>query len=134
MTSPISDLAAILSTLEPVLNHGVYAYALVPPDAAMPSINAIGMFREPEGITLIAPEAEVVAAGLPVLFRAAWITLKVHSSLQAIGLTAAFSRALGDAGISCNVVAAACHDHLFVPIEQAERAMVCLRGLQKAVR
>lgn len=134
MSQPLTDLAAILSSLQPVLNEGVYAYTLVPSDSKIPSLDAIGMFREAEGTTLIAPEAEVRAAGLPVLFRTAWITLKVDSALQAVGLTAAFSRALGEAGISCNVVAAACHDHIFVPAAAAERAVACLQALQQEVR
>lgn len=134
MSQPLTDLAAILSSLQPVLNEGVYAYTLVSSGSKIPSLDAIGMFREAEGTTLIAPEAEVQAAGLPVLFRTAWITLKVDSALQAVGLTATFSRALGEAGISCNVVAAACHDHIFVPAEAAERAVACLQALQQEVR
>lgn len=53
------------------------------------------------------------------------------SDLAAIGLTAAFARALGDAGISCNVVAAAHHDHMFVPVERADAAIAALRALQR---
>jgi hypothetical protein len=63
------------------------------------------------------------------LFRCAWISLSVHSDLAAIGFTAAFSSALGAEGISCNVVAAAYHDHVFVPYEQAQQALLCLQAL-----
>ena len=132
VTNAISDLSVLVATLEPVLNEGVYVYATVASGAAMPDVDAIATFREAEGLTLIVPEHEAIRAGLQVLMRTAWITLKVHSALQAVGLTAAFSRALGDAGISCNVMAAAYHDHIFVPIEDAERAMACLRKLQQA--
>ena len=62
------------------------------------------------------------------------ITLKVHSSLEAIGLTAAMSRALMEAGISANVVAAYYHDHIFVPAADAERAVEALRQLSAASR
>ena len=134
MNQQLTDLTEILDSLEPVLNEGVYAYTLVPPGSKVPAIDVLGIFREAEGTTLIAAEAQVRAAGLPVLFRAAWITLKVNSALQAIGLTAAFSRALGEAGISCNVVAAVCHDHIFVPVEAAETAVACLRALQRGTR
>lgn len=65
-----------------------------------------------------------------MLFRAAWITLTVHSDLQAVGLTAAVATSLADAGISCNVVAAAHHDHLFVPVESAGLAIAVLQALQ----
>ncbi|HCH64870.1 MAG TPA: acetyltransferase, partial [Deltaproteobacteria bacterium] len=71
-------------------------------------------------------------AGLSVLFRAAWITLTVHSDLQAVGLTAAVASALTAVGVSCNVVAGAHHDHLFVPEGMADRAMAALRDLQEA--
>jgi len=50
--------------------------------------------------------------------------------LAAVGLTAAVARALADAGISCNVVAAAHHDHLFVPVDRAAEAIEALSRLQ----
>jgi hypothetical protein len=117
--------------LEPELNEGVYVYCLAPADADLGSIETLAAFRETEGVTLITREAEALQARLPVLFRAAWITLKVHSDLQAVGLTAAVSRELSAAGISCNVVAAAHHDHIFVPIEHATKAIAQLRALQQ---
>ncbi len=86
---------------------------------------------EAEGLTLVLPEQQALDAGLAILFRAAWITLTVHSDLQAVGLTAAFATALGEAGISCNVVAGAYHDHIFVPVEKGESAMDALRALQR---
>ena len=65
-------------------------------------------------------------AGLEYDFVAAMITLGVGSRLHAVGLTAAVSSALADAGISCNVVAGHFHDHLFVPVERAEEALELL--------
>jgi uncharacterized protein len=56
--------------------------------------------------------------------------LTVNSALEAVGLTAAFATALGNSGISCNVVAGACHDHIFVPLELADAAMHVLHLLQ----
>ena len=67
--------------------------------------------------------------GLGFDYVAAWITLTVHSALDAVGLTAAFASALGDAGISCNVVAGYYHDHLFVGRADAQRAMDVLHKL-----
>ncbi len=58
------------------------------------------------------------------------ISLHVHSSLDAVGLTAAFSTALGNAGISANVVAAYYHDHIFVPTDKAEKALNVLQGMR----
>ena len=67
--------------------------------------------------------------GMDYSFVASWITLTVHSSLEAVGLTAAFSNALAGAGISCNVIAAYHHDHIFVPVHSTEKAMAALQSL-----
>ena len=126
----VSDLATLLRTLEPLLNSGVYVYTQIPLERDIAGVDTVATMREREGITLILREEEAQRHGLPVLFRAAWITLAVHSDLQAVGLTAAFSRVLADAGISCNVIAGANHDHVFVAVEQAQRALAALRALQ----
>ncbi|MFT3743367.1 MAG: ACT domain-containing protein [Pyrinomonadaceae bacterium] len=131
MTSPISDLKTLLRSLDPHLHDGVYVYSSVPFDTDLSSVPVIGTFREDEGLTIILAESDAEKAGFPILFRAAWITLTVNSSFEAIGMTAAFSTALGNAGISCNVVAGALHDHVFVPIERAEDAMFVLSELSR---
>ncbi len=94
--------------------------------------NPIATFLEPEGVSLIVDESVAAAHRLTPLFRSAWITLTVNSDLQAVGLTAAVSKALADEGISCNVVAAVNHDHLFVHVERAEDALAALRALQRS--
>ncbi len=70
--------------------------------------------------------------GLPYEFIAAMITLRVHSSLDAVGLTAAVAEQLATGGISCNVVAGYFHDHLFMPIHKADQAVDLLRDLAKS--
>ena len=64
------------------------------------------------------------------MYVAAWITLTVNSDLDAVGFLAVISRALATANISCNVVSAVHHDHLFVPYREGERAIEVLRQLQ----
>ena len=86
----------------------------------------IAWIREAEGETVILPLASAREAQLTVAFEAAWITLEVHSALDAVGLTAAASAALAAAGIPCNVLAALRHDHLFVPVAQSGEAMAAL--------
>ena len=129
-TPPISDLDVLLRTLEPVLQEGVYVYTQLPHGSDVAPVDAVALVREREGVTLIVREEEARRHDLPVLFRAAWITLTVHSDLEAVGLTAAFARALAEASIGCNVIAGAYHDHVFVPVEQAQRALTALRALQ----
>jgi hypothetical protein len=86
-------------------------------------------FRESEGTTIIVRKETADQLNLKYDFIAAWITLTIHSSLDAVGLTAAFSTALANEGISCNVVAGYFHDHLFVNSEDAENAMKILQTI-----
>jgi len=59
-------------------------------------------------------------------FISKWLHLDIHSSLQAVGLTAAFATELGKHGISANVVAAYYHDHIFVDKKDGEKALKVL--------
>ena len=67
--------------------------------------------------------------GLSYEYISSWISLKIHSSLDAVGLTAAFSTELTKYNISCNVVAGYYHDHIFVPEADAGAALVILKKL-----
>ncbi|VXC72825.1 Acetyltransferase [Burkholderia sp. 8Y] len=127
----VSDLRTLLASMQPELQPGVYVFASLPGDAAPGGAGIVATFREREGWTVVMEEGAAQAAGVTPLFRAAWITLTVHSDLNAVGLTAAFARALGEAGISCNVIAAAYHDHIFVPVQAAGPAMDALLKLQQ---
>ena len=127
----LHDLDTLLSQMNPLLNPGRYAFVTLPSNLPGVPTYSIATIVEPEGRSAIVAEREAVEMGLPVAFTAAWITLGVHSDLAAIGLTAAFSRALAQAGISCNVVAGVHHDHLFVPAGQAPKAMDVLHALQQ---
>lgn len=135
MSNAVSNLAELLQSMHPVLNRGVYAFVSLPAGGVPDRVEPIATFRESEGLTLIVEEQQAKDAGLSILFRAAWITLTVHSDLQAVGLTATVATALAEAGISCNVVAAAYHDHLFVPVESASQAIAVLQALlERTVR
>jgi hypothetical protein len=128
--TPISDLAVLLASMRPELHAGTWAWCALPPGAALDGVEAIATMREAEGLGVVVAEPDALARGWPVALRSAWITLAVHSDLAAVGFTAAFARALGDAGISCNVVAGVRHDHLFVPVDRAADAMAALHALQ----
>ncbi|MEL7160428.1 MAG: ACT domain-containing protein [Bacteroidota bacterium] len=128
-----TDLRKLLRELKPHLHRGEYVFVSLAPErvAAIPPASIIGSFREAEGITLILSREAADQRKLRYDYVAAWITLEVHSSLAAVGLTAAFATALAAEGISGNVVAGFYHDHLFVGVEQAERALEILRTLGK---
>ncbi|SDQ02326.1 ACT domain-containing protein [Ectopseudomonas guguanensis] len=127
-----TDLSRLLQSMTPQLNPGQYVFCCVAADHDCSALQPIASLREAEGLSLVLPCEVADAHGLRYDFVAAWITLQVHSSLAAVGLTASFSAALAQAGVSCNVVAGFHHDHLFVPIERAERALSTLRALSAA--
>ena len=122
-----TDLTQLLRTLEPVLRDGEFVYATVVEVPAGLPVEAT--VREPEGLTIVVRRDAADIHGIGYDYVAAWITLTVHSSLEAVGLTAAFATALGRAGISCNVLAGRHHDHILVATADAERAMDVLRAL-----
>ena len=126
----IHDLQSMLNSLAPILHEGVYVFATWPDSRPFDPGLIVASIREADGLSVVLAETDAEKLGLAGEFRAAWITLDVHSALSAVGLTRAFSAALAKAGISCNVVAGIRHDHLFVPIDQAESAMAALRQLQ----
>ncbi|MEK1904967.1 MAG: ACT domain-containing protein [Pseudomonas sp.] len=126
-----TSLSKLLASLSPQLNPGEFVFCSVRDPAIAQGTEVIGSFREAEGTTLILARHEAERLGLSFDYVAAWITLEVHSSLAAVGLTAAFANALAKQSVSCNVIAGYYHDHLFVAQADAERAMVALRNLAK---
>lgn len=124
-----TNLSVLLSTMQPQLQEVEYVFCSVADDYTFNPAQTICFFREAEGITLVLPRHIADELQLPYSATFAWITLQVHSSLNAVGFTAAFSTALGNAGIGCNVVAAFYHDHIFVPVAQAGKAIDVLETL-----
>lgn len=111
-----TDLGRLLAGLTPVLDPIEYAFETVA--EALPLGEAFALIREAEGVTVIRPGT-------------GWarITLGVHSSLAAIGLTGRVAGALTDAGISANMIAAFHHDHVFVPWDRRDEALAVLESL-----
>jgi uncharacterized protein len=132
ITTGLTDLKELLKTLKPKLNIGDYVFCVVSDLTSINWSDIILLFREGEGNTIIIKRELADQLKLPYSFVSAWITLTVHSSLAAVGLTAAFSKALSEAGISCNVVAAHYHDHIFVDKNDAEGAMKILTQLSES--
>lgn len=135
MPSGELDLAKLLATLEPKLQRGEYVFVTLPDKAASTvaahAAVAVGSFVESEGLTLIVPaEYKGLPEGTPRSDLQSMITLECHSSLEAVGLTYRVSQKLAGLGISCNVVAAYFHDHIFVSVDKAAAAIEALRALQ----
>ena len=124
-----TNLKALLASMAPQLDDTDWVFAVVGEEDAVPlTPRAIATFREAKGRTLVLPQS--AADGLEnVSAPMSKITLQVHSSLEAVGLTAAVAGALAEEGISANVIAAYYHDHIFVPKSSADRALAVLRAL-----
>lgn len=126
-----TDIHILLKNMTPILNEGEYVFCTINDLGKLNQDNIIGLFREAQGITVILNKRIADELNLKYNYIAAWITLTIHSSLDAVGLTAAFSKALAEASISCNVVAAYYHDHIFVSQRDADKAMKMLKQLSK---
>ena len=121
-----TDLNILLRTLKPSLNKGNYVFISVRDIQHISRDNILFEFKEKEGITIILEQAKADELNFKYEFVASWITLTVHSALDAVGLTAAVSTALTKHNISCNVVAAYYHDHIFVSTKDTKKAMEVL--------
>src|SRR6185312_9120705 len=117
---PETDLAILIRTMSPRLMAGLFVFTTM--DTVPAGIDPVMTFREAEGITLIVPQDQAIAAGLACSFPSRMITLEVNSSLAAVGFLAAITAKLAAAGIPVNPVSGFHHDHLFVPEDRAEEA------------
>ncbi len=118
-----TNLGVLLQSMRPELLPGEWFFATV---LSTEGVDAAATVREPEGVSVVVDRAEAQRIGAGTEHPYRWITLRVHSSLDAVGLTAAVIVALTAHDISCNVIAGAFHDHLLVPAAQADEAMRAL--------
>ena len=124
--SGLTDLPPILGSLRPLVRPGRFVVVTA---ASEPDAPSAAQIVEPEGTTYVLLQSDADAAGLAYEAVFGWITLQVHTSLTAVGLTAAVATALARVGLSCNVLAGFYHDHLLVPIDDVDDAIDVLGGL-----
>lgn len=126
-----TNLQQLLRSMSPELLEGEYVFCTVKNarygDYA--KADPIASFTEAEGLTLVLLKDAAEQSGLNWQEEYRCITLGVHSSLQAVGLTAAVAGALAENGVSANVIAAYFHDHVFIPSELASKALGILLAL-----
>lgn len=125
-----TELARVFAVLEPKLADETYVFVCRPDGVVPPGCEPLASFREHEGLTLVLTAGDAAAHDLEPMFVAAWIALSVTTQLDAIGITALICAAFTERGLPCNVMAGACHDHLFVPRPRAAEAMDVLAQLQ----
>ncbi|QDE33198.1 ACT domain-containing protein [Shewanella polaris] len=122
-----TNLTALLASMSPLLLDEEYVFCSVQGQYGdYQNLLPLATFRESEGLTLVLTKAAAIEGGLPFESVFKGITLTVHSSLDAVGLTAAVANKLTEKGISANVIAAYYHDHIFVQTEKAALAIEAL--------
>jgi hypothetical protein len=128
--SGIKNLMTLIKSMEPVLNKGAYVFTTVTNNQVARS-ETLFEFKEEEGTTIVLEQSKADELGLSYEYISSWISLKIHSSLDAVGLTAAFSTELTKYNISCNVVAGYYHDHIFVDQKDGQKAIAILADFSK---
>ena len=124
-----TQLPTLLASMRPELHPGEYVFTSIPEAAVPVGVAPVVAVAEEEGLTMVLRREHADRLGLGYDYVAGWITLRVHSALEAVGLTAAVSATLAREGLSCNVVAGFYHDHLFVPHGSAAQAVKLLEDL-----
>jgi uncharacterized protein len=126
------ELATLCATIEPEISKSVYVYCSFPDFALPAGLSPIFTFREVEGLTVVVDLQDADRYSLPCTFKSRLITLKVHSSLEAVGFLAVVSAHLAAAGIPCNAIAGYYHDHIFVPVDRADEAVTVLESIRRS--
>lgn len=124
----ITDLDVLLKSMSPELVDQDYVFCTV--KSAITEylhLDPLATFREKEGLTLVLEKQKAIESELDFDGVFSLITLTVHSSLEAVGLTAAFATKLASYEISANVIAGYYHDHVFVQKEKSNIALAALK-------
>lgn len=120
------SLDEVLGALEPRVRSGAFVMTTLPTRA---DVTVEATIVEDEGVTHVVAREVADAEGWDHDLALAWITLGVVTDLGLVGLTAAVAGALAERNIACNVLAGHHHDHLLVPLERLDDALLVLTRL-----
>ena len=127
-----TNLTKLIASMTPLLSENEYVFGTIKISSyeQLALLKPISTFQEKEGLTVVVQKEKADECNLSYSGVFKCITLNVHSSLDAVGLTAMVATKLAQLNISANVIAAYYHDHIFIASKDAEKA---LSGLKKLV-
>ncbi|CAG4896696.1 ACT domain-containing protein [Paraburkholderia saeva] len=123
-------LDKLCAAIAPEMAEPIYVYCSFPDFVVPVGLSVLCTFRESEGLTAVIDLQDAERDAIPHTFKARLITLKVHSSLEAVGFLAVVSTHLAWARIPCNAIAGYHHDHILVPVDRADAALAVLSGIR----
>lgn len=133
-----TNLASLIRSMSPSLDEETYVFGHIPAKTDTDFQNILKLFvgipvqmlfREDKGWTVITSQKVAEEIQMQSVFPCKRITLRVHSSLEAVGFMTAITTKLTELNTGVNPVSGYYHDHLFVPLGKEQSVLEALKTM-----